>query len=92
MFNGKRFIKRVVESVSLQNIQLEHLIVDDQSDDGTWEAIVELSQIHQWIVPIRQTIRSGPAAARNTAIKAAQGRFIAFLDVDDFWLPNKLEI
>jgi teichuronic acid biosynthesis glycosyltransferase TuaG len=90
-YNGERFIRRVVESVRLQNYPVEHLIVDDCSTDGSWALLQELSQDHPWLKPVRLEHNSGPVVARNRAIDLAQGRFLAFLDVDDFWMPHKLQ-
>jgi glycosyltransferase involved in cell wall biosynthesis len=90
-FNGHRFIARVVESVRQQNYPVEHIIVDDYSTDGSWALLQQLSQEYPWLKPVRLEQNSGPIVARNCAIELAQGRFLAFLDVDDFWLPYKLQ-
>lgn len=90
-YNGERFIHRVVESVRQQNYPVEHIIVDDCSTDGSWELLEKLSQEYPWLKPVRLEQNSGPVVARNRAIELAQGRFLAFLDVDDFWLPHKLQ-
>lgn len=90
-FNGERFIRRVVESVRQQNYPVEHIIVDDCSTDGSWALLQELNQVYSWLKPVRIEQNSGSAIARNRAIDLAQGRFLAFLDVDDFWLPHKLQ-
>ena len=92
VFNGEKFIKRVIESVMRQNYCVEHIIVDDCSTDASWEIINYYSGIYKNIVPVRLSNNSGPVVARNTGIKLSKGRFLAFLDVDDFWLPNKLEL
>jgi len=89
-YNGERFIRRVVESVRRQNYSLEHIIVDDCSTDNSWTILLELSKKYDWLKLIRLEQNSGPIVARNKAIEVAQGRFLAFLDVDDFWLPQKL--
>ena len=89
-FNGERFIRRAVESVRRQNYPIEHIIVDDCSTDGSWELLRKLSQEYVWLKPVRLGKNAGPVVARNRAVELAQGRFLAFLDVDDFWLPHKL--
>lgn len=91
-FNGERFIRRVVESVRQQRFSVEHIIVDDCSSDGSWDLLVTLSSKYPWVKPIRLEKNLGPVFARNKAIEIAGGRFIAFLDVDDVWLPSKLSI
>ncbi|WP_445778768.1 glycosyltransferase family 2 protein [Shewanella sp.] len=90
-FNGERFIRRVVESVRQQNYPVEHIIVDDCSTDRSWALLQELCLEYPWLKPVRLEQNAGPVVARNRAIEMAQGRFLAFLDVDDFWLPHKLQ-
>lgn len=89
-YNGDKFIKRLVESVRRQSVLLELIIVDDCSTDSSWKTILSLSAIYDWIKPIRLESNSGPIFARNMAIKNSVGNYLAFLDVDDFWLPEKL--
>jgi teichuronic acid biosynthesis glycosyltransferase TuaG len=90
-YNGCKFIRRVVESVRKQNYPVEHIIVDDCSTDGSWSLLQELGQEYSWLKPVQLAKNSGPVVARNRAIELAQGRFLAFLDIDDFWLPHKLQ-
>lgn len=90
-YNGEHFIYRVVESVRKQNYPLEHIIVDDCSTDSSWALLEKLCHDYPWLKPVRLERNSGPIVARNRAIELAQGRFLAFLDVDDFWLPCKLK-
>jgi teichuronic acid biosynthesis glycosyltransferase TuaG len=90
-YNGERFIRRAVECVRRQGYSVEHIIVDDCSSDGSWALLEELGKQYCWLTPIRLQAKSGPVVARNKAISMAKGRFLAFLDVDDFWLPDKLE-
>ena len=89
-FNGSRFIQRLTESVRRQNFNLELIIVDDCSTDDSWEQLQLLAEKFSWIKIARLEINSGPVVARNQAIELAKGRFLAFHDVDDFWLPHKL--
>lgn len=90
-FNGSRFIDRCLKSVANQNYPVEHIVVDDCSTDGSWSLLQKLSKEYPWLKSVRLEQNSGPVIARNCAIKMAQGRFLAFLDVDDFWLPQKLQ-
>ena len=69
----------------------ELLIVDDGSTDGTARLMAELAATDGRIRALSAGRNTGAAAARNLALAAAQGRFIAFLDADDTWLPEKLE-
>lgn len=86
-YNCVAYIRDAVESVLAQDYpNLEVIVVDDGSTDGTADALTPLQ--HR-ITLLRQP-NSGPAAARNRALAIAQGRYIAFLDADDLWLPGKL--
>jgi teichuronic acid biosynthesis glycosyltransferase TuaG len=69
----------------------EMLIADDCSPDDTCAVIAEWSERDPRIRLIAMPQNGGPAAARNGAIAAARGRWLAFLDADDLWLPQKLE-
>jgi teichuronic acid biosynthesis glycosyltransferase TuaG len=89
-FNCYRFLPRLIECVRRQNFPLEHIVVDDCSTDGGWELLLELSRLHSWLKPVRLDKNSGPVVARNKAIELARGQFLAFLDVDDLWLSQKL--
>ncbi|MCG9535336.1 glycosyltransferase family 2 protein [Providencia huaxiensis] len=68
----------------------ELIIIDDLSTDNSINIINSFSD-HR-IKLIQLTQNGGAGVARNTGIEAAQGRFIAFLDSDDLWRPNKLEV
>ena len=89
--NGAKYLLRVVESVKRQNSDVEHILVDDCSNDDSWEIMQYLASVYLHIRVFKLQSNSGPVIARNVAIAAATGRYLAFLDVDDFWLPEKLE-
>lgn len=90
--NAARFIKEAIESVKAQTYQnWEMLIVDDGSRDKTPQIVEKMMVTDSRIKLFSTTGGQGPAIARNIAIEKAQGRFIAFLDSDDLWLPTKLE-
>lgn len=89
-YNCGRFIAESINSVLAQTYtNWELLIVDDCSADNTAEVVASFKdpRIHYQ----RNERNSGAAVTRNTAIKLAKGRYIAFLDSDDLWLPEKLE-
>ncbi len=67
------------------------IVVDDCSADKSAEIVDAIAKKEPRIRLIRLDKNSGPAIARNIAIKASYGRYIAFLDSDDLWLPQKLE-
>lgn len=91
-YNSNRFIKNTIESVLKQTYtEWEMLIVDDCSSDNSVEIINEFVTIDSRIKLIINTENKGAAESRNVAIRQATGRFIAFLDSDDLWYPNKLE-
>lgn len=69
----------------------ELLIVEDCSQDDTREVLREWRLVDPRVRLIEQPKNGGPAMARNAGLELAQGRWIAFLDSDDLWLPQKLE-
>jgi len=91
-YNSEKFVAETIESVINQTYsEWELLIVDDCSMDNTCEIIEKIAKSDSRINLIKHVQNGGPAKARNTAIKRAKGRYIAFLDSDDLWLPHKLE-
>ncbi len=91
-YNRAYSIERAIGSVLNQTYQdLELLIVDDGSIDNTEEKVFALKKLDSRIKYVRHKENKGPAAARNTGIQLASGKFIAFQDSDDEWLPEKLE-
>ena len=86
VYNGAAFLREAVDSVLAQTYQpLELIVVDDGSTDSSPEVI---SSYGSRLKSIRQA-NAGVAQARNTGIDASRGEFIAFLDQDDWWLPDK---
>ncbi len=91
-YNAARFLPRCVETVARQGVECEHIIVDDCSTDDTAEVLERLRQVNPQLVVLRTPSNKGPMEARNLAIRHAHGRFLAFLDADDAWLPSKLRV
>ena len=90
-YNRAYLIGRSITSILSQTYKhFEIIVVDDASQDNT-EEIVEAFDDPR-ISFIRHDENSGGAAARNTGIRAVQGEYVAFLDSDDEWLPEKLEL
>src|SRR3982751_6965527 len=88
VYNGERFIRRAVDSILKQTFPVTQIIVvDDGSKDITCE-IVETEYRGQ-VTLLRQQ-NGGPAKARNAGLRIATGEFIAFLDADDWWEPEKI--
>lgn len=89
--NSDNFIDKTIKSVLNQTYQnWEMIIVDDVSSDNSNIIIEEYMTKDSRIKLVKLEKNSGPAIARNRAIKEAQGRYIAFLDSDDLWTPDKL--
>ena len=92
-YNGAKFIGAAIESVLDQTYpNWEMLITDDCSSDNSEEIITEYARQDNRIKFFKLEKNSGAAVARNKSITEANGRFIAFLDGDDMWMPNKLEL
>jgi glycosyltransferase involved in cell wall biosynthesis len=90
-FNAERTIARTIESVQSQYYQnWEMNIVDDCSSDKTREVVTSYCERDARVRLICQPTNQGPACARNASIEAAHGDMVAFLDSDDWWLPEKL--
>jgi glycosyltransferase involved in cell wall biosynthesis len=88
VYQGERCILAALASVLAQtHKELEVIIVDDGSTDGTWKL---LETINDTRVRILHQANAGAAAARNLALSNASGQYIAFLDADDAWLPGKI--
>ena len=87
-----QFIERSIKSVQTQTYQnWELIIVDDCSNDGTVGIVMDLFKTDKRISIYQNNSNSGAAVSRNTALRHATGRWIAFLDSDDLWAPDKLE-
>jgi len=92
MFNSEKYISETIGSVIAQTYtDWEMIIVDDCSLDFSAKIVEEYSNKDSRIKLVKLNKNSGPAIARNKAIKNAKGRFIAFLDSDDLWKPSKLQ-
>lgn len=91
-FRAARYVGEAIRSVQAQTYRdFEMLIVDDCSPDDTVAIVERFAAADPRIRLLRQQTNGGPAAARNRALAQARGRWIAFLDSDDTWLPEKLE-
>lgn len=91
-YNRAHLVGRAIESVLNQTYQgFELIIIDDGSKDNTVEVINKFQQKDNRIIYLKHDKNKGGSAARNTGIKASRGEYIAFLDSDDEWLPEKLE-
>jgi glycosyltransferase involved in cell wall biosynthesis len=92
-FNSAATIERALRSVEHQTTKPnEVLVVDDASNDNTVSVIEQYARTSSLnIRVIKQSVNGGPSVARNAAWNVATGEFLAFLDADDQWHPQKLE-
>ncbi len=87
VYNGELYLREALDSIVAQTYRpLEIIVVDDGSQDGTAAVVAEYGeQVHYLWQP-----NAGETAARNRGLDAAQGEWVAFLDADDVWHPQKL--
>ncbi len=91
-YKCRRFIEKSINSVLAQTYSnWELIVVDDCSEDGTVDAVLELQKNDNRISIYQNSSNSGAAVSRNIGLSNAKGRWIAFLDSDDLWEPTKLE-
>ncbi len=90
-YNAELYIASAIESILRQTYEhWELLVVNDASSDRTGKIVEEFSEKDTRIQMHTNATNSGIADSRNVALRNAKGRFIAFLDSDDLWLPEKL--
>jgi succinoglycan biosynthesis protein ExoO/succinoglycan biosynthesis protein ExoU len=90
--NAAAFLDGAVSSALAQTCRaVEVVAVDDGSSDGTHEALAAWARRDARVTVLRHAQRQGAAAARNTAIAGAKGRWLAVLDADDAFLPERIE-
>ena len=91
LFNGQAFVEEAIRSVQGQTFkEWEIVVVDDASTDQSVLIVNTLINSDSRIRLLQRKENKGAASARNLAISGAKGRYIAFLDCDDKWLPGKL--
>ena len=91
-FNSEKFILETLQSIQKQTyINWEIILVDDCSTDGTLTIVAKFAVNESRIQYSKLGENLGTGVARNSALTSAKGRYIAFLDADDLWLPEKLE-
>ena len=92
MYNSEAFISETINSVINQTYKnWELLLIDDASEDNTLQAIQPFLDSYSNIKLIKNERNFGAAISRNKGIEVAKGDYIAFLDGDDVWKPEKLE-
>lgn len=92
LFNAEDWLKTTVLSLQEQTYtDWEMIIVDDLSTDNSYQIAQDLAATDNRIKVFQLDINGGASLARNKSIELAKGRYIAFLDSDDLWHPEKLE-
>lgn len=90
-YNCLEYLRSAVMTVAIQHIEdIEMIVVDDGSTDGTGRWLREYARPIPWLRILDLPGGSGPSRARNSALSIAKGKCIAFLDADDLWWPGKL--
>ena len=91
-YNAERFIEAAVRSVMAQTVtDWELLILDDGSKDNTAAVAAKMASEDDRIRFLPNEANMGVARTRNRGFELCRGRFVALLDSDDIWLPEKLE-
>ena len=88
LYNGASFIGATLDSLAAQTVKLHEVIV---VDDGSTDDGAEIARTHEVAPRVIQQTNAGVAVARNRGALAAASRYIAFLDQDDLWLPQRHE-
>ena len=87
-YNSEQYINECIDSVLNQTYQnYEIIVIDDGSTDNTVNLV---KQYNNEKIKLYHQMNSGSGAARNLGVKQAHGKWIAFIDADDIWLPDKL--
>jgi succinoglycan biosynthesis protein ExoO len=92
-YNASALLARALDSALAQTVAaLEIIVVDDASTDDTYDLAKRYSDAHPTINVIQLAQNAGPSKARNTGIAAASGTWVAVLDADDAWRPQRIEV
>jgi glycosyltransferase involved in cell wall biosynthesis len=87
--NGEKYLRQAIDSVFAQTFRdIELIVFDDASTDGTGNIACSYGNR---IIYLRSETQVPLGKARNLALRSARGVYVAFLDQDDIWLPEKLE-
>lgn len=91
-WNSEKYIEKTIKSVQDQTYSnWEMIVVDDCSSDNTVEIVKRIAETDSRVKLMIQDKNSGAAMARTRAMLAGEGRYVAYLDADDIWKPEKLE-
>jgi glycosyltransferase involved in cell wall biosynthesis len=85
--NAVAYLKQAVDSaLGQRGVEIEVIVIDDGSTDDTWSVMKGYGDAIRTV----RTVKGGPYKARNHGVRLAAGRWLAFLDADDEWMPDKL--
>ena len=90
-YNCEKYIKNTLDSVLIQNISLEIIVINDCSQDETENVILSYASEHPEIHYFKNKTNLGASGSRNRGVSLARGKYVAFLDSDDWWEPEKLK-
>lgn len=91
VYNVEKYLKQNLKSITQQTLkEIEIICVDDGSTDSSYKIIEEFAVNDSRVIPVKQT-NGGAGAARNNGLRRARGKYLSFLDSDDFFEPNMLE-
>jgi teichuronic acid biosynthesis glycosyltransferase TuaG len=90
VYNNALYIRKSIDSVLNQSIEVELIIIDDCSTDNIDEVLGKYKSYNN-IIYLKNNLNIGVAASRNLGVDQAKGKYIAFLDSDDWWAADKLE-
>lgn len=92
VYNAIKYLKQCLDSIVNQTLQeIEIICVDDGSSDGSYELLQEYAENDQRVRVLRQE-NSGAGAARNKGLEIAKGKYLSFLDADDYFAEDMLEV
>lgn len=93
-YQAGKYLEQAAQSALGQTCKeaIEILIIDDCSTDDTKQVAAKIQKKHKNVRVLHQKRRQGVSAARNLGLEQARGEYVAFLDADDWWEPDKLEL
>lgn len=92
VYNSEKYLESTIQSILNQTYRnIEIIILDDASNDNSLNIIKRYEALDERVKVICLTSNQGCAVARNIGLKEATGDYIAFIDSDDLWMPDKLE-
>lgn len=89
MHNCSLYVSEAIESALLQDVEVEVIVVNECSSDNLDEVMLKYTD-NEKVIYIKNRERCGVAKSRNTGVSVAKGDYVAFLDADDIWIPEKL--